>query len=76
MKSKQTSLAELSSELGINKSKLAYYFSLGLIKPITTIGKMNIFDREITLKIIKNIGKLQKEGKDLKEIHSKLKVKK
>jgi len=64
---KQVSLGELAIELGINKSKLAYYFSIGLLKPITKVGKMNIFDSEKTLKAIKDIEESKKEGKKLKD---------
>lgn len=65
---KQASLGELAIELGINKSKLAYYFSLGLLKPIAKVGKMNVFDYEKTLKAVKLIGDEIKAGKMLKEI--------
>ena len=62
------SLGELALELGINKSKLAYYFSLKLIKPASTIGRMNVFDEEKTRQAIKNIEKFKKEGMTLKQI--------
>lgn len=64
----QSSLGELALKLGINKSKLAYYFSLGLLKPVAKVGRMNIFDQEATLKIIRNIKDQKKAGKKLKEI--------
>ena len=62
------SLGELSLELGCNKSKLNYYFSKGLLNPVTTVGKMNVFDREDTVKRIKKIDDLQGKGKTLKDI--------
>jgi len=65
---KHISLGELAIQLGINKSKLAYYFSLGLLKPIAKVGRMNIFDSKETLKMIKSIKSLKKTGKKLKEI--------
>ncbi len=68
---KQASLGELAIKLGINKSKLAYYFSIGLLKPIAKVGKMNIFDEEKTLKIVKFIGDEVEAGKMLKEIKLK-----
>lgn len=68
---KQASLGELAIELGINKSKLAYYFSLGLLKPIAKVGKMNIFDHEKTLKAVLFINNEIKSGKMLKEIKLK-----
>lgn len=68
MKQQQISLGELAIELGINKSRLAYYFQLGLIKPVSTIGRMNVFDSVKTKQIIKDIEKFKKEGKTLKQI--------
>lgn len=68
---KHASLGELALQLGINKSKLAYYFSIGLIKPIAKVGKMNVFDAEKTINIIKKINELKKAGKTLKNIKEK-----
>jgi len=68
---KQISLGELALKLNINKSKLAYYFSLGLIKPMAKIGRMNVFDEGKTISIVKNISSLQGKGKSLKEIKNK-----
>lgn len=65
---KHASLGEIALQLGINKSKLAYYFSIGLIKPISKVGRMNVFDEEKTIKIINSIEKLKNSGKSLKEI--------
>ena len=65
---KQASLGELALKLGINKSKLAYYFEMGLLKPVAKIGRMNVFDSEKTIEAIKKIGLLKKSGKTLKEI--------
>ena len=64
----QASLGEMAIKLKINKSKLAYYFSMGLLKPIAKVGRMNIFDADETLKVIKNIKNLKKEGKKLGEM--------
>lgn len=68
MKQKQVSLGELALELGVNKSKLAYYFSIGLLIPVNKIGRMNIFDRDATIKALKNIDTSKKSGKTLKEM--------
>jgi len=68
---KHASLGELAVKLGINKSKLAYYFSLGLLKPIAQVGRMNVFDRDQTLKAIKKIETMKKAGKTLSEIKKK-----
>jgi DNA-binding transcriptional MerR regulator len=67
------SLGELAIELKINKSKLAYFYSYGLIKPVSRIGKMNIFDSDETKKILKTINKLKSEKKTLKTIKGLLK---
>ncbi len=72
MKQQQISLGELALELKLNKSRLAYYFSIGLIFPITKVGRMNVFSYQETIKNIKKIEKLQAEGKTLKEIKEKL----
>ena len=69
---KHSSLGELAIKLGINKSKLAYYFSMGLLKPIAKVGRMNIFDADKAIKIVKNIKALKKEKLTLKEIKTKL----
>lgn len=68
---KHVSLGELAIKLGINKSKLAYYFSMGLLKPVAKVGRMNIFDLDETLETIKNIKVLKRSGKKLKEINVK-----
>ena len=65
---KHTSLGEIAIKLGVNKSKLAYYFRLGLIKPIAKVGRMNIFDADETLKTLKDIKSFKKEGKTLEEM--------
>ena len=68
---KHTSLSEIAIVLGVNKSKLAYYFSMGLLKPVATVGKMNVFDLDKTIKIINKIDELKKKGKSLEFIKSK-----
>lgn len=62
------SLGEISLQLHVNKSKLAYYYSMGLLKPITRIGRMNIFNSKETINIIKKIAKNKKQGKKIKDI--------
>ena len=61
-------LSQLAMELKIYRSKLDYYVSLSLISPMSTIGKITFFDRQKTLERLKEIKKLQKKGKTLKEI--------
>ena len=66
------SLNELAKQSDINKSKLAYYVSLGLIRPNTVIGKMQIFKRSDVLKTLAEIKKWQDKHKSLKQIKSKM----
>ena len=68
---KHVSLGQIAIKLGINKSKLSYYFSMGLLEPIAKVGKMNVFDMEKTMKTIKKIGDLRNKGKTLKYIKDK-----
>jgi len=65
---KHISLGELSLKIGVNKSRLAYFFTIGLLKPIAKVGKMNIFDEDETKKTLKKIEALKKKGMKLKEI--------
>jgi DNA-binding transcriptional MerR regulator len=65
---KHASLGEISLKLGINKSKLAYFFSMGLLKSISKVGKTNIFDLDETIKTVKKINDLKEKGKTLEEI--------
>ena len=69
---KHASLGELALKLGVNKSKLAYYFSVGLLKPVEKVGRMNIFDADEALRVIKEIKRLKKGGKKLKDIKKEL----
>ena len=66
------SLNELARELGLNKSKLSYYVSEGLIEPANTIGRMMIFNKAETMSLVKEIEKLKKSGLSLKDIKEKL----
>jgi len=52
----------------INKSKLNYYVSLGLLQPTQTLGKTMIFERSNTIDIIKFIDKQKRKGMKLREI--------
>ena len=66
------SLNELAKQSNINKSKLSYYVSLGLIRPNTVVGKMQIFKKKDVLKTLTEIKKWQNESKSLKQIKDKL----
>ena len=68
MQKGETSLAEMAKDLGVNKSKLIYYQSIRLLKPIRVEGKMGIFDKKSSSAIIKKIEVEKKKGKKLKEI--------
>lgn len=70
---KQASLSEIALKLGINKSKLAYFYELGLLKSISKIGKTNVFDLEKTIKVVEKINKLKEKKFTLKEIKGLLK---
>ena len=48
-----TSLSELAKELKINKSSLQYWKKLGIITPEQTVGRIDLYDKEKTLEIIK-----------------------
>lgn len=62
------SLGTLALELRVNKSRLAYYFSEGLLVPVGVVGRMNIFNKKDALSRIKKIEAYQEKGKSLKEI--------
>jgi DNA-binding transcriptional MerR regulator len=64
-----TSLSEMAIKLKINKSKLLYYFQLGLLKPVEKVGSMNIFDLEGSIVILKKIKAWQKSGKVLADFN-------
>jgi len=61
-------LSALAFELKVYRSKLDYYLSLGLITPMSAIGKINFFDKQKTTEKLKKIEKLQKSKKTLREI--------
>jgi len=63
-----TTLSKLALELKIYRSKLDFYMASGLIIPINKINKLNLFDKQKTLERLKEIEKLQRKGKTLKEI--------
>lgn len=68
---KKTTLGELSLKLGINKSKLWYYYTIGLIVPIQKAGSTNIFDEKEVLNAVKRIAKLKEKGKKLRDFKKK-----
>ena len=62
------SMSQLATELGINKSKLNYYMNMGVITPLTVVGRICIFDRALTLSKLKEINKAKKNGRTLTQI--------
>lgn len=63
-------LSELSKEMEINKSKLQYYYYIGLIKETTRLGGVLMFDRKEVSSRFKKIDALRRGGHSLKEIKS------
>ena len=68
IKQKLTSLAKLAKKIDVNKSRLNYYAWLGLIRPVTVIGKTMIFNTKVVKKQLRIIQVEQKKGKTLKQI--------
>ena len=62
----------MSSKLKVNKSHLRHYVYVGLITPIKTLGKMQIFDEKEAMKTIYKIAELQEKGFSLSQIKEKL----
>lgn len=68
-------LSQLAMELKVYRSTLDYYMSLELITPMNVIGATNVFSKQATMERLREIKKLQKSGKTLKEIKELLKEK-
>jgi len=66
------SLGELAIEMGINKSKLSWYYLKELITPDFVVGKMFLFEKPKVKLRIKKIQQLKKKGLKLNEIKLKL----
>lgn len=69
---KLVSLNELAKKLSMNKSRLSFYTSMGLLVPANTIGKMMVFDEVAAVKRVKEIIKQQKAGLSIAEIKEKI----
>ena len=67
------SLSELAKEVKINKSKLHYYVSLGLLNPTKRIGGAIVLEKNIAIRKLKLIKDQQSRGKTLKEIGETIK---
>lgn len=72
MEKELVSMSQLAKELGVNKSKINYYMTRGIIAPITKIGKVCVFDRAETLLRLKEINKAMARGRTIEEIKEKM----
>ena len=72
---KLISLSELAKVANVNKSKLQYYVSLDLFKPIDKIGGTQIFDKHEVLKILNRIEGFKNIEMTLKQIADEIKKK-
>ena len=67
-------LREAALELGINKSKLHYYASIGLLEPKSEVSGTFLFNKKELFQKIKKIGSIKKKKKHtLLEIKDMLK---
>jgi len=71
-KSELITLSQLAKERNVLKSKLLYYFSIGLYRPSETKGKTLLFDKKHINVILDNIEKYQKRGVGLSEIKNRI----
>lgn len=65
---KLVTLNQLAKKLDVNKSRLSYYASLGLLKPEATIGRMMLFDERGATKKFGWIDKRTSKGEKLKNL--------
>lgn len=68
-----TSINELAKEVGTSKSTMNYYATLGIIAPISVVGKMQLFDKKECLRRIAVVKQERRKGKTLKQIVEKMK---
>lgn len=71
-KQELTTLSELAKKRNVLKSKLLYYYSLGLYCFVEKKGKTLLFDKKHVNALLDSIERLQKRGMDLKEIRNRL----
>jgi len=65
-------LSEIAKILDINKSKLHYYVSIGLIKPHGMASNTMIFEKKTLIKTLTKITKLRLKSIKLSEIKKQL----
>jgi DNA-binding transcriptional MerR regulator len=68
----EITLREAALVLEINKSRLHYYVSIGLLTPDSEISGIYLFDKKKLLKDIKTIDQLRKKAYTLEEIKTLL----
>lgn len=61
-------LTEIAKTLNINKSKLWYYKSMDIIRPVGNVGGMYVFDIHEIKDTLKRVKQLQTKGMSLAEI--------
>jgi DNA-binding transcriptional MerR regulator len=66
------SLGDLAKELGFNKSKLALYAQYGILRRFATVGRSGIYQREESLKRIKEAETLSKQGFKLSQMKDEI----
>ena len=69
---KFSSLSEIAKDISVNKSQLTYYALHKLIIPVDVVGKMQIYDKNKTIKRIRIIKKYKDNGMKLRDIYRKL----
>lgn len=60
-------MKELILNTGLSKTKIKYYIKIGIIS-YEKLGHTRKFNLNRTIKILKEVAKLRKEGKTIKEI--------
>lgn len=68
MKEELISLLEASRRVNLPKSTLTYYAKIGLIKPLSVVGKTQIYSWEYLQDRLTDIKKNKRKGFKIKEI--------
>lgn len=68
-------LMSKDEELDITRPTLFIYTRIGIIKPIQRVGKMDVYDKELSYKRIKEAKTLKKKGLRLMDVAEKIKMK-
>jgi len=67
-----TTLREAAREMDINKSKLHYYVSIGLIEPDGEVAGVFVFNKTKLLRRIRRISTMRGKNMSLKKIKNTL----